>query len=234
MPTALHDLWQHLQRQLFPTLLDELGWLGERDQHFVQVISLLPLGPFLPRYRWKGIGCPPHERVWLLHAFIAKAVYGFATTELLLDALRTRATLRRLCGWETLGDIPSNSTFSRAFAQFADDQLAEQIHEALIKIHCGPKLVGHVSRDSTAIEVRERPAPKPKAEPAPRRKIGRPKKGEIREPGAGTVEQNRTASHSQFAGEPGGFAAGLRFRAQGGQQRIFRDLGGLQTAFGCD
>ena len=197
MPTALHDLWQHLQRQLFPTLLDELGGLGERDQHFVQVISLLPLGPFLPRYRWKGIGCPPHERVWLLHAFIAKAVYGFATTELLLDALRTRPTLRRLCGWETLSDIPSNSTFSRAFAQFAGDQLPQQIHEALVKIHCGPKLAGHVSRDSTAIEVRERPAPKnkPEPEPAPRRKIGRPKKGEVREPAPLTkIERQATRS----------------------------------------
>lgn len=193
MSIALHDLWQHLQRQLFPTLVDELGPLGERDQQFVQVISLLPLGPFLPRYRWKGIGCPPHERVWLLHAFIAKTVYGFATTELLLDALRTRPTLRRLCGWETSSDIPSASTFSRAFAQFANDQLPQQIHEALIKALCGPKLAGHVSRDSTAIEVRERPAPKPKREPPPPRKIGRPRKGEVRAPAPLTkVEQQKT------------------------------------------
>jgi len=195
MVHALHNLWQHLQRQLFPTLMDELGPLGERDQQFVQVVSLLPLGPFLPRYRWKGIGCPPHERVWLLHAFIAKTVYGFATTELLLDALRTRPTLRRLCGWEASSDIPSASTFSRAFARFAHDQLPQQIHEALIKALCGSKLVGHVSRDSTAIEVRERPAPKPKKEPRPPRKIGRPRKGEVRAPAPLTkVEQQKTRS----------------------------------------
>lgn len=195
MATALHELWQHLQRQLFPTLVDELGPLGERDQQFVQVISLLPLSPFLPRYQWKGIGCPPHERVWLLHAFIAKTVYGFGTTELLLDALRTRATLRRLCGWETSSAIPSSSTFSRAFAQFAQDQLPQQIHEALIKGLCGPKLVGHVSRDSTAIEVRERPAPKPKPEPAPPRKMGRPRKGEVRAPAPlSKIEQQKTRS----------------------------------------
>jgi hypothetical protein len=195
MPTALHDLWQHLQRQLFPTLVDELGPLGERDQPFVQVVSLLPLGPFLPRYRWQGIGCPPHERFWLLHAFIAKTVYGFATTELLLDALRTRPTLRRLCGWESSSDIPSASTFSRAFARFAHDPLPQQLHEALIKALCGPKLVGHVSRDSTAIEVRERPAPKPKREPPPPRKIGRPKKGEVRAPAPlSKIEQQKTRS----------------------------------------
>jgi Transposase DDE domain/Transposase domain (DUF772) len=195
MLIALHDLWQHLQRQLFPVLVDELGPLGERDQQFVQVVSLLPLGPLLSRYRWKGIGCPPHARVWLLHAFLAKTVYGFATTQLLLDALRSRPTLRRLCGWESAGALPSTSTFSRAFAQFAHDQLPQQIHAALIQTRCGPKLVGHVSRDATAIEVRERPGPKPQREPPPARKIGRPKKGEVRAPAPRTkIEQQKLRS----------------------------------------
>lgn len=195
MLIALHDLWQHLQRQLFPVLVDELGPLGERDRQFVQVVSLLPLGPLLLRYQWKGVGCPPHERAWLLHAFLAKSVYGFATTERLLDALRARPTLRRLCGWESAGEIPSPSTFSRAFAQFAGDQLPQQLHAALIQARCGPQLVGHVSRDATAIEVRERPGPKPKPEPPLPRKIGRPKKGEARTPAPPTkIEQQKTRS----------------------------------------
>ena len=42
----------------------------------------------------------------------------------------------------------------------------------------GDHLVGHVSRDATAIEARERPAPKPRAEKPKRR--GRPRKGEER------------------------------------------------------
>lgn len=179
MSTALHDLWQHLQRQLFPVLLEEVGELGEKDRRFVEVVSLLPLGRFLPRYDWCGTGCPPHERVWLLHAFIAKEVYQFATREALLEALAARPTLRRLCGWEAAGDLPSASTFCRAFAQFAADQLPQQIHEALVKQHCGPKLAGHVSRDATAIEVRELPAPKaPRVQPVRRPKAGRPRKGE--------------------------------------------------------
>lgn len=181
---ALQDLWQHLQRQLFPVLVEELGELGEKDRLFIQVVALLPLGKFLEPYRWKGIGCPPHERAWLVHAFIAKAVYQFVTTEALMDALTARPTLRRLCGWESASDIPSLSTFSRAFAQFAEDELAQKIHEALVKQHCGPKLVGHTSYDSTAIAVPERPtkpAPSLAATPtAPvvRRKVGRPKKGQ--------------------------------------------------------
>ena len=187
MATVLHDLWSHLQRQLFPLLVEEVGDLGEKDRQFVQVVSLLPLGPLLPRYDWKGVGCKPHVRVWLLHACLAKEVYQFPTREALIDALRARPTLRRLCGWESVDEIPSASTFCRAFAQFAADELPQRIHAALVRTHCGPQLVGHVSRDATAIPVPERPAPAPAAPPpeapvaAPRPR-GRPKKGEERPP----------------------------------------------------
>ncbi len=159
MTLALQDLWQHLQRQLFPVLTEELGELGENDQQFIQVVALLPLGRFLEPYRWQGIGCPPHERAWLVHAFIAKAVYQFPTTEALVEAIRARPTLRRLCGWERVADVPSLSTFSRAFGRFAADELPQKIHEALVKQHCGPKLVGYTSHDATAIVAPERPAP---------------------------------------------------------------------------
>ena len=165
MSIALQDLWQHLQRQLFPTLLQEVGDLGEKDRNFIEAVSPLPLGKFLEPYRWQGIGCPPHERAWIVHAFIAKSVYQFPTTKALIEALRTRPTLRRLCGYESLDAIPSESTFSRAFAQFAEDELPQRLHEALVKLHCGPKLVGHASHDATAIAVPERP-PAPAASAA--------------------------------------------------------------------
>ena len=184
MRIALQDLWQHLQRQLFPMLVEEVGELGQKDREFVQIISLLHLGPFLARYAWCGIGCPPHERAWLLHAFIAKEVYQFPNREALYDALKARPTLRRLCGWENASQVPSLSTFCRAFAQFSDDELPQKIHEALVKVHCGPKVVGHTSHDSTAIgalELSAKPAaasaelPQP---PVARRKRGRPKRGQ--------------------------------------------------------
>ena len=184
MATVLHDLWQHLQRQLFPTLLAEVGELGEKDRQFVQVVALLPLGPLIARYDWCGMGCPPHERTWLLHAFIAKEVYQFGTREALVDALKARPTLRRLCGWESVSELPSLSTFCRAFAQFAVDELPQKIHEALVKRHCGPQLVGHTSHDATAIVVPERPplpaspAQRPATPPGLRRRVGRPKRGQ--------------------------------------------------------
>jgi hypothetical protein len=173
-----------MQRQLFPRLLEEVGELGEKDRQFVQVVALLPLGALMARYDWCGIGCPPHERIWLLHAFIAKEVYQFSTREALVDSLKARPTLRRLCGWESVSELPSLSTFCRAFGRFAADELPQKIHEALVKRHCGPQLVGHTSHDSTAIVVPERPpAPTspvqgPESPLVIRRKVGRPKKGQ--------------------------------------------------------
>ena len=85
------------------------------------------------------------------------------------------------------------------------------MHEALVKDHLRDKLIGHISRDGTAIEARERPvqsktaamesAPAPAAQsvlvpaeeraggantletqPIPAKKHGRPRRGEVRPP----------------------------------------------------
>jgi hypothetical protein len=55
------------------------------------------------------------------------------------------------------------------------------IHETIIKENLGHRVVGHLSRDSTAINAREKPAAKPKktTESKPQKR-GRPKKGEER------------------------------------------------------
>jgi hypothetical protein len=113
-------------------IVEEMGELGEKDRLFVRVISLLPLEQWLERYDWCGIGCPPHSRTSILHAFIAKEIYQYPNREALVDALKARPTLRRLCGWEASDAVPSLSTFCRAFQQFANDELPQQIHAALI------------------------------------------------------------------------------------------------------
>lgn len=159
------------------------------DRQFCETISLTNLGLFLQPYEWVGNGCPPHARVWMIHAFIAKSVYQFPTTGLLIEALQTRPTLRRLCGWESRGEIPSESTFSRAFAQFATDDLPAKIHEQMVRTHAGGKLVGHVSRDATAIPAPERVERKAPELPRPPLKRGPKAVGEVREP----VPQKRLA-----------------------------------------
>jgi hypothetical protein len=52
--------------------------------------------------------------------------------------------------------LPHESTFSRAFEEFARMQLPQFVHEALIRETQQDRIIGHIARDSTAIEARER------------------------------------------------------------------------------
>ena len=173
---TLSTYWLRVQGELLPWLDDVMdGPLGPKHQLLVSILGLLRIEAFLPS--WRGlIGRPPAERAALARAFVAKAVFNFPTTSLLVTMLRADKTLRRLCGWERAGEVPSESTFSRAFAEFADSALASRLHEALIKDTHADRLVGHISRDSTAIEAREKPAKpeQPKSAEQPKRKRGRP------------------------------------------------------------
>ena len=98
---------------------------------------------------------------------------------MLIVHLKGCKNIRRFCGYKLPGQVPSSSTFSRAFNEFATGELPQKIHEAMIRKHCGEKLAGHISRDSTAIESREKPVKTPKAPPKPKGKRGRPRKGEV-------------------------------------------------------
>ena len=170
----------HLQRHLFPALEEEFGAVSEKERQFVRVLELVDIRPFLRGFEWCGNGRPPASRLALARAFIAKAVWNIPTTGGLIERIRASPNLRRLCGWDACADVPSESVFSRAFAQFALRELAANIHRAMVETHLKDHLVGHLSRDSTAIEGREKPARK-KPEPKPAKKRGRPKKGEVRE-----------------------------------------------------
>jgi len=176
MKQVLHGLWKHVQRELIPMLREEVGELGERDRKFVEILALLPLEAFAERYAWRNLGCPPESRLWMLQAFVAKEVYGFPTRKALIDGIRASPALCRLCGWESAAEVPSESTFSRAFARFAEDRLPELIHAELIRRHCKDKLVGHVSRDSTAIKAPDN-SPIARKPARVRGKPGRPPKG---------------------------------------------------------
>lgn len=104
------------------------------------------------------------------------------TTTTLLERLAIES-LRRICGWETRREVPSEATFSRAFQEFAETELPERMHEALVKRTLGDCLVGCVARDTTEIEAREKPAAKDDPPPPsvdPPRQRGRSKKGEER------------------------------------------------------
>ena len=169
--------WQSIQHALFPQLECVLGPLTEKQQQVVRTLEVIRIEQMIPP-RFRVPGRPPKDRAAMARAFVVKAVYDMPTTRVLLDRLDTDAALRRLCGWERRSAVPSESAFSRAVAEFSDTQLPQRVHEALIRNTHHDRLVGHLSRDSTAIEARENPAAKEKTPPPPKRKRGRPKKGE--------------------------------------------------------
>ena len=182
LKVTLSTYWLHVQEALLPWLNDTTcGPLNEHHKELVTVPGMARIEAFLPG--WPGLpGRPLSERTALARAFVAKAVFNFSTTRLLIEMLSADKTLRRLCGWQRAGEVPGEATFSRAFAEFAASALPSRLHEALIQDTHANRLVGHISRDSTAIEAREKPAQsgKPEPVPEPKRKRGRPRKGEIR------------------------------------------------------
>ena len=179
--TILSDYWFAIQQELFPALKEELGPLGERYESLIAVLELVRVERLLPYFH--GLpGRPQEDRAALARAFIGKAVFDITTTRALLERLTIDRPLRRLCGWSSVREVPSEATFSRAFAAFADSALPSRLHQALLENTMQDHLVGHISRDSTAIEGREKPAPKPPQPAPPKRQRGRPRKGEQRPP----------------------------------------------------
>ena len=178
---CLSRTWSHIQGHLFPWLNEQLGPLTETHKQVITALEVAAVDAFVQT--WPGLpGRPPSDRAALARAFVAKTVVALPTTAMLIERLAVDKTLRRLCGWEHPGAVPSAATFSRAFAEFAHSALPARIHEALIGQVYEDRLVGHISRDATAIEAREKPV-KPATEAAAaapaKRKRGRPRKGEV-------------------------------------------------------
>ena len=175
---GLSTIWSRIQGFLFPYLEEVLDPLTERQKKLVSTLELIRIEEFIPSQQRGLPGCPPHDRQAIARAFVAKSVYNFSTTRFLLDQLASSPNLRRICGWEKHSEIPSESVFSRAFKTFANSDLPQRVHAALIEKYKSNHLVGHISRDATAIEAREKPEKKLKEPPKPKGKRGRPKKGE--------------------------------------------------------
>lgn len=143
-----------LQSELFPILESELGDLSETGRRLVATLELIPLGRFIPSSKgWNGR--PSRDRHAIARAFVAKAVYNLPRTSDLLERLGRDEQLRLICGWKREETLPHESTFSRAFSEFAQMELAQFVHQALIRETQTGRLIGHIARDATAIEARE-------------------------------------------------------------------------------
>lgn len=195
MSTALREhlahYWFETQGVLFPKLLEKTGPLTKHHEQLIAVIEFARVDDLLHRH-YGCVGRPEKDRRAIFRAFLAKAVFNLQTTVLLRDYLLTDPILRRICGFPSRRHVPCESTFSRAFRDFSAQYLPERLHEALIKEHHSDRLVGHIARDATEIDARERVDRARTAEMLRKKQIakersgkqtkkrGRPKKGENR------------------------------------------------------
>lgn len=150
-----------LQTEIFPVLREGTGELDEGHQQFVRVLTVLHLDRFTESQY--GPGRPRASRANIARAFVAKVVFNIPLTTRLRERLVSDAVLRSLCGWQHAEDVPQEWTFSRAFQEFSQSELPQRVHAALIERAYQDRLVGHISRDATAIEAREKAQPKPAA-----------------------------------------------------------------------
>jgi transposase len=184
LKNTISQYWKKIQGSLFPWLEEELPPLTEKQRQLVSILEIIRIEQFLPSFYAGFRGRPEKDRRAVARAFIAKAVYNMPTTTMLIERLYTDISLRRICGWEKKEEIPSESLFSRAFAEFAVSELPTKVHEALIKTFYTDEIVGHVITDASAIEAREKPAEKIKKKRVdigkPKNLGGRPKKGQER------------------------------------------------------
>ena len=154
---SLSEIYFTTQYRLFPVVEEEIGEITEKMKEFLLLLEAIrPSRYMTDALRWCGFGRPMKDREKILRAFFMKSIYDFPTTKVLIENLETNPSLRYLCGWEYRGEVPSESTFSRAFNVFAEEKILEEVHAVLIQENYKEKLVGHSSIDSTAIEGREK------------------------------------------------------------------------------
>lgn len=228
-----------LQVALFHRLEQELGPLSEKGRLLVSVLAIVSLARWIaPQRGWRGRPCKDRQAVGA--AFLAKAIYGLETTRQVLERLQTDRQLRCLCGWNEARQIPHESTFSRAFAEFARSELPQRLHEALIRQTQKDQLIGHIARDSTAIEARERyvenPPPKPQRK---RYKMGpKPKRSTPRSPRSRIEAQRSMPVPEMLAELPRHCSLGVKKSSKGHQQywrgyKLHLDVADGQIPISC-
>lgn len=189
-------VWCHIQNTLFPFLEEHMAPLTDAEKKVVSVLEIIAIDRFVPTGHW-NLGRPPKDRCALAKAFVVKMIFNCDTNSQLIGLLQGSPNLRRICGWGMTSRVPSESTFSRGFREFAQMGLPERAHRALIEEMGGERMVGHLSRDATDIPIRERVPAKPKppkpSGPEAARKRGRPKKGESPAPKGPTRIQRQRA-----------------------------------------
>ena len=153
------------QMELFRDIDESMGALDRRQTDFINYYSLVSDSlPGLTRPRGPA-GRPPSSRRSILKLFFIKAFLNIPTTKAAHSFVKSSRSWRRICGFESPREVPSEATLSRAFAEFSRDGAVAAIHSGVIMRHMKDTMtvIHDVSGDSTKIEARERGVRKGKA-----------------------------------------------------------------------
>lgn len=151
----LAKMWNNVQYKLFPDLEERISLLSNKHKRLIAVLELARIEEFIPTYRFV-LGRPSKTRAFIARAYIAKSILKLSTTSQLIEYLKVDKQLRMICGGGTDCKIPSKSTFSRAFNEFAKSSLPEKVHQSLISSLYKDKTICHLIKDSTPIVSREK------------------------------------------------------------------------------
>ena len=116
--TKLSWLRQRIQRSLFPYLEECFNDpITDKQKKLIAILEVVEVERHVKSSIYQWMGRKSKDRRAIARAYVAKAVYNFKTTSMLLETLKTATNVRRICGFEKKSDIPSESTFSRVFAE---------------------------------------------------------------------------------------------------------------------
>ncbi len=177
----LSNMWTkilNLENCLFPEIKEQLGTLSTKEE---KLIKILDFAQIEKNVTVVTITNTPKDREEIARAMIAKSVYNMQTTRDLIDRLHSDRVLRVLCGWRYKIDIPSEAKFSRVFKELSDLQIAQKTHKKFVNEYLSDTVFMYNATDAAMIPLREKPV-KIEKEEKPKNKVGRPKKGEKREP----------------------------------------------------
>jgi len=150
--------------------------LNEQQKTFLHILRCIEEHlPALIR-PYAGTGRIPYQYHPFIRSQLAKCFFQIDTTSKLIERLRADPNLRLLCGFKK---VPGKASFSRVFNYLSESGLLDKTHESFAAEAHKEKVVYHISRDSSAINAREKvDKKKVKKDKKPHKKRGRPRKGE--------------------------------------------------------
>ena len=120
--------WSHIQGNLYPWFQAEVGPLTDNHKRLITVLEVVRVEAFVKMH--DGVpGRPVEDRQALARALIAKAVHKLPTTRKLMERLHVDTTLRQLCGWECVGELPADKRSKQHWIRLQNPDTAA-IHAA--------------------------------------------------------------------------------------------------------